>query len=102
MDNPRPDYRDYRLLMRPAPDWEYPEMVSLRRLLKAFLRRYGFEMLSVEEIERKDKRPNAGACVVCGLDVMLADPPLRDGQPVHVGCERVKTVGTSVEQRKNP
>ena len=52
MADPPPDYL---LRMRPAADWPYPEIVSLRRLLKAFLRRYGFKMLSVEEVERGPK-----------------------------------------------
>ena len=52
MDSPPPDYR---LVMRPDKHWPYPTIVSLRRLLKAFLRRYGFEMLSVEEVQREPK-----------------------------------------------
>jgi hypothetical protein len=32
--------------------------------------------------------PSAGLCAVCGLDVLLADPPRTpDGRPVHVGCD---------------
>ena len=43
---------DYRLILRPLPG-SVLAVIRLRRVLKAFLRGYGFRCVSIEEVPRK-------------------------------------------------